>query len=100
MGFFTIFITMTTMDIIFNDEDYYDELVGDIGDWCEWQSIPTSKVIIDVKEDYVDGLDYYVITVNESIFSYLMWRELDMTEKYGRGGWNEWLESHYNCLTA
>ena len=25
--FFTIFITMNTMDIIFNDEDYYDELL-------------------------------------------------------------------------
>jgi hypothetical protein len=98
--FFTIFITMNKMDIIFNDEDYYDGLLGDIGDWCKWQSIPTSKVILGVDENNVDGVDYFVITVNESLFSYLMWREFDMTEKYGREGWNGWVESNYNCETA
>jgi len=100
MGFFTIFITMTTMDIIFNDEDYYDELIDDLTDWCGWQSISTSKVIIGVGENNVDGITYFVITVNESLFGYLMWKEFDITEKYGRGGWNRWLESNYNCETA
>ena len=88
------------MDIIFNDEDYYDELLGDIDYWCETNGVPEDKVILGVKKDNVDGLDYYVITVNESIFGYLMWRELDMTERYGREGWNQWLESHYKCMTA
>ena len=88
------------MDIIFNDEDYYDELVSDLTDWCEWQSIPTAKVIIGVKEDNVDGIDYYVITVNETIFSYLMLREFGMSEKYGHNGWNGYIESNYNCETA
>ena len=100
MGFFTIFIIMKTMDIIFDDEDYSDELLDDLTSWCEWQSIPTSKVIIGVDENNVDGVDYFVITVNESLFSYLMWREFDMTEKYGREGWNGWVESNYNCETA
>ena len=88
------------MDIIFNDEDYYDELIDDLTDWCEWQSIPTSKVIIGVDENSVDGVDYFVITVNEGVFSYLMWKEFDMTEKYGRDGWNRHIESTYNCETA
>jgi len=91
---------MKTMDIIFDDEDYSDELLDDLTDWCKWQSIPTSKVIIGVDENNVDGVDYFVITVNESLFSYLMWREFDMTEKYGREGWNGWVESNYNCETA
>jgi hypothetical protein len=29
-----------------------------------------------------------------------MWKEFDMTEKYGREGWNRWVESNYNCETA
>ena len=88
------------MHIIFNDEDYYDELIRDIGEWCDEHDIPHNKIVISMKEDNVDNITYFVITVNEPLFSYLMFRELDMTEKYGRGGWNEWLESHYNCLTA
>ena len=91
---------MKTMDIIFNDEDNYDELVSDLTDWCEWQSIPTTKVILGMDENNVDGITYFVITVNETIFSYLMWKEFDMTEKYGRDGWNRWFESTYNCETA
>ena len=91
---------MKTMDIIFNDEDYSDELLDDLTSWCEWQSIPTSKVIVGVKKDNVDGIDYFVITVNEPLFGYLMWKEFDMTEKYGREGWNGWIESNYNCETA
>ena len=88
------------MDIIFNDENYYNELIDDLTDWGEWQSIPISKIIIGVKEDNVDGIDYYVITVNETLFSYLMWREFDMTKQYGREGWNRYIESNYNCETA
>ena len=94
------------MDIIFNDEDYYDELVSDLTVWCERQGIPTDKVILNMKEDNVDGIDYYVVTVNETIFSYLMWREFDMSEQYsrislnGHEGWNRYIESHYNCETA
>jgi|TARA_R110000823_G_scaffold102996_1_gene220284 hypothetical protein len=91
---------MKTMDIIFNDEDYSDELLDDLTSWCKWQSIPPSKVIIGVKEDNVDGVDYFVITVSEPLFGYLMWKEFDMTEKYGREGWNGWIESNYNCETA
>ena len=91
---------MKKMHIIFNDEDYYDELVSDLTDWCEWQSIPTAKVILDMDENNVDGITYLVITVNESRFSYLMWREFDMTEKYGRDGWNRYIESNYNSETA
>ena len=88
------------MDIIFNDENYYNELIGDIGEWCEVHGIPEDKVIIGVKEDNVDGIDYYVITVNETLFGYLMWKEYDMTKKYGREGWNRHIESNYNCETA
>ena len=91
---------MKTMDIIFNDEDNYDELVSDLTDWCEWQSIPTTKVILGMDENNVDGITYFVITVNETIFSYLMWKEFDMTQKYGREGWNQYIESSYNCETA
>tara|TARA_R100000541_G_C1833346_1_gene74563 strand:+ start:116 stop:391 length:276 start_codon:yes stop_codon:yes gene_type:complete len=91
---------MNKMHIIFNDEDYYDELVSDLTDWCEWQSIPTTKVILDMDENNVDGVTYLVITVNETRFSYLMWREFNMTEKYGREGWNRYIESNYNCETA
>ena len=90
---------MNKMHIIFNDEDYYDELVSDLTDWCEWQSIPTTKVILDMDENNVDGVTYLVITVNETRFSYLMWREFNMTEKYGREGWNRYIESNYNCET-
>ena len=88
------------MHIIFNDEGYYDELLDDLTDWCEWQGVPSSKVIVGVDENSVDGVDYFVITVNEGVFSYLMWKEFDMTEKYGRGGWNTFIESNYNCETA
>ena len=91
---------MKTMDIIFNDEDYYNELIGDIGEWCEVHGVPEAKVNLNVKEDNVDGIDYYVITVNETLFSYLMIRELDMSEQYGREGWNRYTESNYNCETA
>ena len=100
MDFFTIFITMKTMDIIFDDEDYYGDFEGDLTDWCEWQGIPTSKVIIGVGENNVDDITYFVITVNESLFGYLMWKEFDMTEKYGWEGWNGWIESNYTCETA
>ena len=91
---------MRTMDIIFNDEDYSDEFEGDLTDWCEWQSIPTTKVIISVVEDNVDDIDYFVITVNKVLFSYLMWKEFDMPKQYGREGWNRWIELSYNCETA
>ena len=88
------------MDIIFNDKDYRDEFQWELQDWCGWQSIPMSKAIIDMDENNVDGVDYFVITVNETIFSYLMYKEFDMTEKYGREGWNRWIEFTYNCKTA
>ena len=91
---------MKTMDIIFNDEDYCNELIDDLTIWCEEHSIPTAKVIIGVKEDNVDGISYFVITVSEPLFSYLMWREFDMSEQYGLEGWNRYIESHYNCETA
>ena len=97
---------MKTMDVIFTDEDYYDELIGDLTIWCEEHSIPMDKVSLNMKEDNVDGIDYYVVTVNETIFSYLMWREFDMSEQYsrislnGHEGWNRYIESHYNCETA
>ena len=91
---------MKTMEIIFDDEDYCDELLGDIGYWCETHGIPEDKVAVDYIEDNVDGDDYYVITVSESLFSYLIYRELGITEKYGREGWNQWLESNYHCKTA
>jgi len=91
---------MKTMDVIFDDEDYYGDFEGDLIYWCEWQGIPTSKIIIGVDENNVDDITYFVITVNESLFSYLMWREYGITEKYGRGGWNGMIESDYNCETA
>ena len=88
------------MDIIFNNEDYYNALIWDTDEWRQEHDIPTAKVIIGVKEDNVDGIDYYVITVNETIFSYLMLREFGMSEKYGHEGWNGYIESNYNCETA
>jgi hypothetical protein len=91
---------MKTMDIIFNNEDYYNALIWDTDEWSEEHEVPRAKTIIGVMEDNVDGIDYYIVTVNETIFSYLMWKEFDMTEKYGREGWNRWIESSYNCETA
>ena len=88
------------MDIIFNNEDYYNALIWDTDEWRQEHDIPTAKVIIGVKNDNVDGIDYYVITVNETIFSYLMLREFGMSEKYGHEGWNGYIESNYNCETA
>ena len=88
------------MHIIFNDEDYYNDLLTDIDEWCEEHSIPTSKIIIGVDENNVDDITYFVITVSEPLFGYLMWEEFDMTEKYGREGWNQYIESNYNCETA
>ena len=88
------------MSVIFNDEGYSDEFVNDLTIWCKEHSVPTSKVIIGLDENSVDGIDYFVITVNEGVFSYLMWKEFDMTEKYGRDGWNNYIESNYNCETA
>ena len=86
------------MDIIFNDEDYYNALIWDTDEWRQEHGIPRAKVIVKVLEDYyVDGIDYYVVTVNEGIFSYLMWQEFDMTERYGRDGWNNYIEENYNC---
>ena len=92
---------MKTMDIIFTDEDYYNELIDDLTIWCEEHSIPMDKLVVRKDECCsVDGIDYNVITVNETLFSYLMIRELDMSEQYGREGWNQYIESHYNCETA
>ena len=91
---------MKTIDIIFNDEDYYDEFVSDLTDWCEWQSIPTDKVITGMVEDNVDDIDYFVVTVNQTLFSYLMWKEYDRPLRYGPEGWNRYIESTYNCETA
>ena len=91
---------MKTIDIIFNDEGYSDEFVSDLTFWCKEHDIPTSKIIIGTDENNIDDIDYFVITVNETRFSYLMWREFDMTEKYGRDGWNRYIESNYNCETA
>jgi hypothetical protein len=88
---------MKTIDIIFDDVDYCDELLGDISYWCETHGIPEDKVAVDYMEAEVDEVEYYVITVSESLFSYLMILEFDMTEKYGRDGWNGWVESNYNC---
>lgn len=93
-------MTMRTMDIIFDDEDYCNELLRDIGYWCETNGIPVDKVSLDYIEDNVDGIHYYIITVNESLFGYLMYREFGITEKYGHGGWNGLIESDYNCQTA
>jgi hypothetical protein len=91
---------MKTMDIIFNNEDYYNALIWDTDEWRQEHDIPRAKVIVGVKNDNVDGIDYYVITVNETIFSYLMLREFGMSEKYGHEGWNGYIESNYNCETA
>ena len=91
---------MKTMDIIFNDEGYSDELLEDISVWRHENGLPRAKVIVGVVEDNVDEIDYYVITVNETIFSYLMLREFGMSEKYGHEGWNGYIESNYNCETA
>ena len=91
---------MKTMDIIFDDLDRYGELLADISVWRQEHDLPRDKTIIGVEEDNVDGIDYYVVTVNETIFSYLMWKEFDMTQKYGREGWNQYIESSYNCETA
>ena len=91
---------MKTMDIIFDDLDHYGELLADLTDWCEWQGIPTDKVIISTVEDNVDDIDYFVITVNQTLFSYLMWKEYDRPLRYGREGWNQYIESIYNCETA
>jgi len=88
------------MDIIFNDEDYHNELFGDIREWCEVHGLPEDKVIVGMKEDNVDGINYYVITVNQDLFSYLMMLEFDMFDQYGREGWNRHIESHYNCETS
>ena len=85
------------MDIIFNDEDYYNALIWDTDEWSQEHDLPRAKVIAGVMEDTVDGIDYYVVTVNEGIFSYLMWQEFDMTDKYGPDGWYRWVESNYNC---
>ena len=87
---------MKTMDIIFNNEDYYNALIWDIDEWRQEHDLPKAKVIVGVMEDNVDGIDYYIVTVNESLFSYLMW----MTEKYGRNGWNRYIENSYNSQTA
>ena len=91
---------MKTIDIIFDDLDYYGELLADLTDWCDWQSIPTDKVIISTVEDNVDDIDYFVITVNQTLFSYLMWKEYDRPLRYGPEGWNRYIESTYNCETA
>ena len=89
---------MKTIDIIFNDEEYYDEFVSALTDWCEEHDIPTDKVIISAVEDNVDDSDYFVITLNRTLFSYLMWKEYDRTLQYGPEGWNRWIESNYNCV--
>tara|TARA_R110000851_G_scaffold322722_2_gene488898 strand:+ start:498 stop:773 length:276 start_codon:yes stop_codon:yes gene_type:complete len=88
---------MKTMDIIFNYDDYSDEFVNDLTIWCEEHSVPTSKIIIGMKEDNVDGIDYYVITLNETLFSYLMMREFNIFEQYGSEGWNRYIQSEYHC---
>ena len=88
------------MDIIFNDKDHYDEFVDDLTVWCEEHDIPTAKVIISAVEDNVDEIDYFVITVNQTLFSYLMWKEYDRPLRYGREGWNRYIESIYNCQIA
>ena len=88
------------MDIIFDNLDHYGELLANIDEWNQEHGIPRAKTIIGVEEDNVDGIDYYVITVNETIFSYLMLREFDMPKKYGRNGWNRYIENSYGCETA
>ena len=91
---------MKTIQIIFNDEDYYNELIGDMSEWCEVHGVPEAKVNLNVKEDNVDGIDYYVITVNETLFHYLMMREFNIFEQYGLRGWNRNIESSYRCETV
>ena len=91
---------MKTMDIIFNNKVYYGDLREELGWWCDTHGVPEDKVILGVDENNVDGVDYFVITVNESLFGYLMYMEFDMTEKYGQDGWNRHIESDYNCETA
>ena len=91
---------MKTMDIIFDDLDHYGELLADIDEWCEEHGIPTDKIIISTVEDNVDDIDYFVITVNQTLFSYLMWKEYDRPLRYGREGWNRYIESTYNCEIA
>ena len=88
---------MKTIDIIFNDEDYSDEFVDDLTFWCEKHDFPTDKVILSAVEDNVDDIKYFVITVNQTLFSYLMWKEYDMSLRYGSEGWNRHIESSYNC---
>ena len=88
---------MKTIDIIFNDEDYYDEFVDDLTFWCEKHDLPTDKVITGMVEDNVDDIDYFVVTVNQTLFSYLMWKEYDMSLRYGSDGWNRHIKSNYNC---
>ena len=91
---------MKTMDIIFNNEDYYNSLIWDTDEWRQEHDIPKAKVIVDVKNDNVDGIDYYVIAVNETIFSYLMLREFGISEKYGPEGWKRYIEVSYGCEIA
>jgi len=91
---------MKKMHIIFNDEGYSDEFVNDLTIWCEEHSVPTSKIIIGMDKSNVDDINYFVIIVNETLFSYLMVREFGMSEKYGHNGWNRYIESNYKCETA
>ena len=91
---------MKTMDIIFNDEDYSDELLDDLTFWCEKHDIPTAKVILSAVEDNVDDIDYFVITVSRTLFSYIMWKEYGKTLRYGSDGWNRYIEVSYGCEIA
>ena len=91
---------MKTIDIIFNDEDYYDEFVDDLTFWCEKHDFPTDKVILSAVEDNVDDIDYFVVTVNHTLFSYLMWKEYGKTLRYGSEGWNRYIEVSYGCEIA
>ena len=91
---------MNKMHIIFNNIHYYNDLYEELGWWCDTHGVPKDKVILGVDENSVDGVDYFVITVNESLFGYLMYMEFDMTEKYGQDGWNRHIESDYNCETT
>ena len=91
---------MKKLHIIFNDLDHYGELLADIDEWNQKHDLPRAKTIIGTDENNVDGIDYFVITVNETLFSYLMLREFKYSEKYGRDGWNRYIEVRYNCETA
>ena len=91
---------MKTIDIIFNNEDYYDELLDDLTFWCEKHSLPTDKVIISAVEDNVDDIDYFIITVSRTLFSYLMWKEYGRNKQYGSEGWNRYIEVSYGCEIA